>query len=65
MTESNQEQIFKAYQHRIFDIEHYSGCPEARKNPNAPIGECLCNCYEMQIFNLGREAQQKLDNRTD
>lgn len=51
--------VFKKYKNKIMEInKHYDSCKY--KDRHIPINECMCNCYEKQIFNMGREAQEKL-----
>jgi hypothetical protein len=54
------EDLFREAKEEFFVTEHYEDCPQ--QDSPAPINECQCWCYEMQIFKLGREAQEKNDD---
>jgi hypothetical protein len=51
------EDLFHEAKEGFFVNEHYENC--IYKDSPAPINECQCWCYEMQIFKLGREAQEQ------
>jgi hypothetical protein len=55
--DKDNEYLFDEFKVGFFVTEHYEDCPQ--QDSPAPINECQCWCYEMQIFKLGREAQEQ------
>ena len=51
--------VFDNFMDEILEInEHYEDCRYF--NRDIPIDECACNCYDKQLFNLGRQAEEEL-----
>ena len=48
--------VFNANKETILEInEHFEDCNY--RDSSVPINICPCDCYNMQIFNLGRQAE--------
>jgi hypothetical protein len=41
-------------------FEHYTDCRYFKSNTNTPIDECLCHCYDLQIWNAAQEVSISL-----
>ena len=51
-TDKYKNKVFEEYKEQIIGInEHFEGCRYTNKP--YPINECLCDCYNKQVFNLG------------
>jgi hypothetical protein len=56
------EKLFDKFTKDFYVTRHYEDC--LRKGSSEPINECQCWCYEMQIFKLGRDAQEQNDDKS-
>ena len=53
------DNVFSNYVDEILEInEHYDNCEYV--NRSIPLDECACHCYDKQVFNLGRQAEEEL-----
>lgn len=54
-----EKKVFDEYACKITEInEHYDGCHYA--SSTAPIDVCACQCYNKQVFRMGRKAEKDL-----
>ena len=53
------KKVFMKNRDKVLEInEHYDGCKYA--NRSIPIDECMCDCYNRQVFKLGRVAESDM-----
>lgn len=54
-----EKKVFDEYACKITEInEHYDGCHYS--SSTAPIDVCACQCYNKQVFRMGRKAEKDL-----
>lgn len=59
-----EKNVFKKFKEVILEInDHYDDCKYHGRS--IPIDECACDCYQKQIFNLGRKAEKDLFYSSD
>lgn len=52
------ESRWKKNREKVIEInEHFDGC--RYENSSIPIDECLCDCFNKQVFWLGMEQKSK------